>query len=600
MLNRSFHEDCHVITVGTPGSPQTPSRSEEDGDDAWDERSGGGRYDNAASRPHSPSGYTDMFKRWYNNMTIDLSETSGELEPHGPDDDDDGSDYGSVDEAVDGGVEMSHITTGIDSRTVITSELGTAEVCGEISVADDTSLKVFQELFKCDCTRVNATGVFSAIILATWDNVMGPINKHVWCSPARPAPELYQQLLPFHPSCTLNGEISRENVGLETAEYKFYVLSELKHAMGTFIFTCAKTGNLFAISLVVPEEDLSVYLSIQELCLHRMRHLIKSLQELLKVDGEMGQQTMEGFTEMLVPFLTSISQIGIPAPMSESYDMNLTAFAPQHRDMFDDDFLAIAITSHLGSGGVSIVLGDDREVVNTMVYTLAGFLCDDECTRSRLVTSAGDDLCFAPDLILQGLVQDTIQPNAVMQSSRSSTVINTKTGVVLQANPLEHKVRHAEAEAKELLRLRMEKMRRESASSGPHGKNGAAADPTLQRHMMRDVRRKAPLVVALLDTLTTPGLALGVCQVLLNNFCVGIIRAAHVMIQYTLADLSSPGETLNMHAIKTIRKHTKLQNDSDYQIVLAAAEKLQSGIYWMHVGDPVAKEEQVLELLGAF
>lgn len=48
----------------------------------------------------------------------------------------------------------------------------------------------------------------------------------------RPSPALHQQLLPFHPSCTLNGEISRENVGLETAEYKFYVLSELNHAMG--------------------------------------------------------------------------------------------------------------------------------------------------------------------------------------------------------------------------------------------------------------------------------------------------------------------------------------------------------------------------------
>lgn len=51
------------------------------------------------------------------------------------------------------------------------------------------------------------------------------------------------------------------------------------------------------------------------------------------------------------------------------------------------------------------------------MYTLAVFLGDDECTRSRLVPPGTDDLCFAPDLILQGLLQDSIQPNVVMRSS---------------------------------------------------------------------------------------------------------------------------------------------------------------------------------------
>jgi hypothetical protein len=48
--------------------------------------------------------------------------------------------------------------------------------------------------------------------------------------------------------------------------------------MGSFIFTAEDDEPPYALSLVIPLTDLSAYLSIQKLCINRMRHLIKKLQ----------------------------------------------------------------------------------------------------------------------------------------------------------------------------------------------------------------------------------------------------------------------------------------------------------------------------------
>lgn len=173
--------------------------------------------------------------------------------------------------------------------------------------------------------------------------------------------------------------------------------------MGAFIFTAEEGEPPYALSLVMPLSELSAYLSIQKLCMNRMRHLIKKLQVcghvssgrndatltmrhyqvLLKLDPKVSEATITGFTDLLGPFLTSIAEIGIPSPISASFDLQQTAFGSLHRDRLGGDFLALAITAHLESGGVSIVLGDDLGLINMMVETLAIFLREDECKQSR-------------------------------------------------------------------------------------------------------------------------------------------------------------------------------------------------------------------------
>jgi hypothetical protein len=91
----------------------------------------------------------------------------------------------------------------------------------------------------------------------------------------------------------------------------------------------------------------------------------------LKADEKITQPTIAGFTDLLSPFVADISQLGIPSPVSEGYDLSRTAFGPDHRNKFSFDFLALAITAHLESGGVSIVIGDDENVINVLIETLA-------------------------------------------------------------------------------------------------------------------------------------------------------------------------------------------------------------------------------------
>ena len=58
----------------------------------------------------------------------------------------------------------------------------------------------------------------------------GPVNKLVWISKRSDLSDrFHEKLLPFIPTCTLNSEIMRDDVGLDNAVYKFFVLSEIEY-----------------------------------------------------------------------------------------------------------------------------------------------------------------------------------------------------------------------------------------------------------------------------------------------------------------------------------------------------------------------------------
>ena len=253
-----------------------------------------------------------MWRRWFDGMTNDLGE-------------DDEDDLLESDEDDDGSRSSSSWSDDEPPSDNVFDDPATTSVT-EASLA---------ALYKCPVTVIPGFDSFDAIVLSQWDNVLGPQNKHVRhkrCPPAAPvsavlriapspvrsaslerwlalppypypypqphpcivylamvqvwtrrqqgAPNLYNKLLPFHPICTLNGEISRENVGVETAEYKFCVLSEIGFAMGSFIFTstAGNEGSLFAISLVLPIAQLQHYLAIQRLCINRCGLRLASLR----------------------------------------------------------------------------------------------------------------------------------------------------------------------------------------------------------------------------------------------------------------------------------------------------------------------------------
>ena len=82
--------------------------------------------------------------------------------------------------------------------------------------------------------------LFDGALLATWDNVVGPTCYQTWKTTGPPCPVFFEQLVPFVARCTLNGEISRENVGADTPELKFYVLNDLSQwfFVVVYVYVC--------------------------------------------------------------------------------------------------------------------------------------------------------------------------------------------------------------------------------------------------------------------------------------------------------------------------------------------------------------------------
>lgn len=395
------------------------------------------------------------------------------------------------------------------------------------------------------------------------------------------------------------------------------------------------------------------------------RYIFPPLQVLLKLDAKMSEPTIAGFTDLLGPFLTSISEIGIPSPISEGFDLQRTAFGDAHRDKFSFDFLALAITAHLESGGVCIVIGNDVDTINVMVETLAIFLREDECKQSRFAHdfctrfahgTSGEGRCdphlvrclaestayvasggfntmpftcnnrlialtsvcrrYAPDLILQGVLQDEIfNPDVLMESTMPSTVINTKTRQVQQANRAEHLVRHAESEEVELKLLQATV---KDSTTVAKVKAGAAAGAPVQqqpkisrgvhKEIMRqagheklwDVHDKSPMVVELLHTVESVSGDPDVCQTILQHFCVGINRKANVVIQVVRAYQATAENPLGTEETEAFKTSVGLTNEADYDIVLAAAEKLRVGTYSAMKGDPLDMQDKVLGLFATF
>mmetsp|Transcript_15697 Transcript_15697/g.40633 ORF Transcript_15697/g.40633 Transcript_15697/m.40633 type:complete len:609 (+) Transcript_15697:638-2464(+) len=543
----------------------------------------------------SPQAYSDILKRWFSGMTHDVDEDA---------DDSDGTEYSSA--ASEGILDLA----GVGEPTLAPPP--------ELAGFDDGA----DELPCANCPLDNL-GRFTSLILAVWDNVLGPANKHVWWRRAAPPPPSFvNKLLPFHPACTLNGEVSRvDSIGKNGAEYKFYVLPEVGYAMGSFIFTAEEDEPPYALSLVVPLTELSAYLSIQKLTITRMRHLVKKLQILLKLDSKLSESTILGFTDLLVPFLTSIGQIGIPSPISDGFDLQRTAFGDGNCGKFSPEFLALAITAHLESGGVSIVLGDDVSTINMMVETLAIFLHEDECKQSRFAYDTSEERCYAPDLILQGLIQEKVfDPDVLMRSTMPSTVINTKTKLVQQANRAEHLVRHAEAEEAELQLLETSVKDTTaaaaaaavdvglSAAGAPRLTATAARETAHRKEILRhagheklwDVRDKSPMVMQLLQTVGSVAGDGPVCQKILQHFCVGINRKANMVIQVVNAYQASSEAPIAPDNVDVFRRSVGLTNEADYDIVLAAAEKLRSGTYSAMKGDPLDMQDKVLGLFATF
>lgn len=594
MLNNSFVEHL-TDTIGIRGLTSTPNEDED------------------VLSPFSPSSWTEsrLLRRWFDGITNDSDTPNLTLGSEDEDEDEDDDDEEEVDPNTnaDAGKLASENPSWQSTENDVCDLLMDAKAlaAAEANVNEDT----LGTLYKCPVTMMDGFESFHAIVLSQWDNVLGPQNMHVWTREQIGHPNFFRKLLPFHPICTLNGEISRENVGVETAEYKFYALNEIGFAMGSHIFTSGN-GDLYAISLILPTSELSSYFAIQRICINRMRHLINKLQVYLNVKKST-KETISEFTALLKPFLTGISRIGItPAKQCASH-IQRTALGYGIAKSFNESFLAVAISVHLESGGVSIVLGDDVDQINMMIDTLALFLHDDECCRSRYADDT-IDLEYAPELVLQGIKTDEhgrgFDPAVLIKSTSPSTVIDLKKKTARHARRMgEHQVLHEESDLLEIKNLEA-KQQQTHGNPPPSPKHKRGVQRPGQKKEAQPIRKKrfslvpstepAVMVTRLLKQITNDGYNGAMRMALIGQFCLKIARKANVMIQYLKALGASPLNSVPFEQQKTIQKMLELPTDSDFRIILAAAERLQPGTNASMYGDPKAKEENIVNLFGAF
>ena len=126
-----------------------------------------------------------------------------------------------------------------------------------------------------NATETVISSLFSGILLAYWDNIMGPRVKRLWLGDNHEKFNITQETINFVSSHTLNGELCRvrEEGSVDT---KFYVLPDRGYLFSAFIFTGeSKSGKtIFSLSLILAYSELDCYLTLQQLLSQRLKVLI--------------------------------------------------------------------------------------------------------------------------------------------------------------------------------------------------------------------------------------------------------------------------------------------------------------------------------------
>ncbi len=282
-----------------------------------------------------------------------------------------------------------------------------------------------------------------AVILACWDNTMGPRTLKVWRNKHKKY-SLEPELIQFVTRFTLIDEISREmELRLKTVEIKFNVLSDV----GLMVLTCVfkskmKTSTtIYTCSLLLNIEDLHYFTSINQLIREKMISMVKLLQKTLYLSYSQNnpdalESSVKQFELPLKYFILLYDTLLVNQTHSTSTKIHYlplaqrnyfasqealenSCFSSPPETKSERDFLAKVITSHLQTHGYTVVIGNQWEEINRWVDTLALLLHPQEqntCKRilwNKTTSSIEDDMLYTsmatmsqyiPELHVQGLL----------------------------------------------------------------------------------------------------------------------------------------------------------------------------------------------------
>lgn len=115
-----------------------------------------------------------------------------------------------------------------------------------------------------------------AATFAYWDNILGPRVHHIWAPKGDHFMFLSDGEVTFLANHTLNGEILR-SAECGAVDVKFFVLAEKGVIIVSLIFDGELKGdkNTCALSIILPQTELSFYLPLHSICVERLKHAIR-------------------------------------------------------------------------------------------------------------------------------------------------------------------------------------------------------------------------------------------------------------------------------------------------------------------------------------
>ncbi|KAG2466385.1 guanine nucleotide exchange C9orf72 homolog [Polypterus senegalus] len=435
-----------------------------------------------------------------------------------------------------------------------------------------------------------------AATFAYWDNILGPRVRHIW-SPKTEQLLLSDGEITFLANHTLNGEI------LRSAEYgaidvKFFVLAEKGVIIVSLIFDgeLKADKNTCALSIILPQTELSFYLPLHRVCVDRLKHIIRKG----RIWMHKGHSIISLLTTEIIPvmeLLSSMKSHSVPAEI----DLKDTLLNDDDiGDSCHEDFLHKAISSHLQTCGCSMVVGSNPDKVNKIVRTLCLFLTPTERKCSRLCR-AESSFRYDSGLFVQGLLKDStgsfVLPfRQVLYAPYPTTHIDVDVNTVKQMAPChEHIYNQRRYMMSELTALWKATSDEEMA---PDTIVHADETFTPNLNVFQDVGHKDTLVKSFLDQVfqLKPGLPLR--SIFLAQFLLVLHRKALTLIKY-IEDETQKGKK-PFRSLRNLKTDLDLTTEGDLNIAMALAEKLKAGLHCFVFGKSFYTSVQERDVLLSF
>ncbi|XP_046840991.1 guanine nucleotide exchange C9orf72-like isoform X2 [Xenia sp. Carnegie-2017] len=429
----------------------------------------------------------------------------------------------------------------------------------------------FNHLDSSHCSKIDfESSFFNGVVLSYWDNILGPRLGHLWLDEDHKCSEDMVEYVVTH---NLNGELTRQ-APPNSVDTKVFIIKERDLVFTSYIFTSVAQGacdTLYSLVLLLPFSALTKYLQKQDLVDLRMKLLIAKLRLFQEKDYS---TSIENFSKCLYDQIKSLSLLE-SLPLSNTFSVWGSAFAPGNHSCFNSEFLEKCIISHLETFGSTVVVGKAIDQINLMMNTLALFLSEKELCQSRYPTS-DTNIEFEPDIFLQSILMKedgsySLNSKNILTSRFPTTFINLEEQRVSQSNLLaEHSsTRH------QFLNIHLESIWNDNEDAPLYPVIGLFYSMNHESGMIGEFLRDIQLIPAQAT----------IRKAYIANFKRLIRRKALALIKY-VEDITKFGdERMKSSFLQELREQLHLKIDGDFYIVLAAAEKLRPNIYFYTLGE---------------